>query len=189
MLRYTLGIHIARGAAIAANALLLASAAPPLAAQQAPPAAPGARPASRRLLSHDTPAPGAFSLEQMLSYPYIEELAASPTQPRFAWVTVRAGVRNVWAASGPDYAPHQLTDYRNDDGQELTNLSISSDGKFVVYVRGGDHDANWDAEGGLQPNPNHSPAQPKVQIWAVALSDAGARTPPQLLAEGDKPVL
>ena len=28
-----------------------------------------------------------------------------------------------------------------DDGQELTNLSFSSDGKTVVYVRGGRHAA------------------------------------------------
>ena len=151
MLRNALGTHIARAAAIAANALVIASAIVPLAAQQA------------------RKAPDPFSLEQMLSYPFIEELATSPTQPRLAWVTVRAGVRNVWAASGPDYAAHQLTDYRADDGQELTNLSISGDGKFVVFVRGGDHDANWEPEGGVQPNPSHSPTQPKVQIWAVAL--------------------
>jgi dipeptidyl aminopeptidase/acylaminoacyl peptidase len=171
MLRNELGTHIARGVAIAANALVIASAIAPLAAQQAPKAR------------------DPFSLEQMLSYPYIEELVTSPTQPRLAWVTVRAGVRNVWAASGPDYAAHQLTDYRADDGQELTNLSISGDGRFVVFVRGGDHDANWDPEGGVQPNPSHSPTQAKVQIWAVALDNGGAPSAPKLLADGDQPVL
>ena len=55
-------------------------------------------------------------------------------------------------------------------------------------MRGGDHDANWDAEGGLQPNPNHSPVQPKVQIWSVAIGN-GARATPKLLADGDYPVL
>ena len=134
-------------------------------------------------------ADGSFSLEQILSYPYTEELTTSATQSRLAWVLVRAGVRNIWGASGPDFTARQLTNYRDDDGQELTNLSISSDGKFVVFVRGGDHDANWDAEGGLQPNPAHSPVQPKVQIWSIAFGDASSRSAPKLLADGDQPVL
>jgi hypothetical protein len=173
MLRNVPGKRLALGAAIVASAVSICAAAAPLAAQKA-------RTAS---------APGAFSMEQILSYPYVEEMVASPTQAKFAWVVVRSGVRNVWGASAPDFTPHQLTDYRADDGQELTNLSISGDGKFVVYVRGGDHDANWDAEGGLQPDPNHSPVQPKMQIWAVSLGEASTPTAPKLLADGDLPVL
>jgi len=46
-------------------------------------------------------------------------------------------------ASAPDFAPRKLWDSGTDDGQELTNLNISDDGKYVVYVRGGSHDANW----------------------------------------------
>jgi dipeptidyl aminopeptidase/acylaminoacyl peptidase len=189
MLRKALGLRIARGAANVAHAAMVGAALAPLAAQQTSPAAPVARPPARSILTRVTSAPATFSLEQMLSYPYIEELVTSPTQSRLAWVTVRAGVRNIWVASGPDFAAHQLTDYRDDDGQELTNLSISADGKFVVFVRGGDHDANWDPEAGVQPNPSHSPAAPKVQIWAAALSDAGGRAAPKLIAEGDQPVV
>jgi dipeptidyl aminopeptidase/acylaminoacyl peptidase len=189
MLRNAPGSRIAQGAALAACAVMLGAALAPLPAQQAPAATPPARPTSIARTAHAVLAPGAFSLEQILSYPYVENMVASPTQPTFAWVVVRAGVRNIWGASGPDFTPHQLTDYRADDGQELTNLSISGDGKVVVFVRGGDHDANWDAEGGLQPDPSHSPTQPKVQIWAVAIGDGSARTAPKLLADGDLPVL
>jgi len=185
MLSNAPAVRLARGAAIAASAALIAATA---LAQQAP-SPPPARPGSVISAARGLLAPSSVSLEQMLSYPYIEELVTSPTQPRLAWVTVRAGVRNIWAASGPDFTAHQLTDYRADDGQELTNLAISSDGKAVVFVRGGDHDANWDAEGGLQPNPSHSPTQPKVQIWSVALNDGGAPSAPKLLADGDQPVL
>jgi dipeptidyl aminopeptidase/acylaminoacyl peptidase len=95
------------------------------------------------------------------------------------------GVRNVWTAEGPDWKAHQLTRYTADDGQELTNLSFSPDGNTVVYVRGGDHDANWDAEGNLPPDPSSSPEQPTVEIWAVSVR-GGA---PTLLAEGDEPVI
>ena len=189
MLRNAPGKRLAQGAAIVAGAVSLCAATAPLAAQKARDAAPPARPTSVTQMARAALAPGAFSIEQILSYPYVEEMAASPTQSKFAWVVVRSGVRNVWGASGPDFTPHQLTDYRADDGQELTNLSVSGDGKFVVYVRGGDHNANWDAEGGLQPDPNHSPVQPKVQIWAAGLGDAASRTAPKLLADGDLPVL
>ena len=169
------------GAAIAANALVFASAIVPLVAQQAPLDTPASRP-EPAACPRATSAPGPFSLEQMLSYAYIEELVTSPTQPRLAWVTVRAGVRNVWAAAGPDYAAHQLTDYRADDGQELTNLSISGDGKFVVFVRGGDHDANWDARRRRTAKPEpfaHAAQSPSLgggaRQWRRALRAEAAR--------------
>src|SRR5262249_51489850 len=71
----------------------------------------------------------------------------------------------------------------DDDGQELTNLSFSADGMTIVYVRGGDHGANWPADGNLQPNPASSPTQPHVQVWAVAVAGGS----PRLLGEGDQP--
>jgi dipeptidyl aminopeptidase/acylaminoacyl peptidase len=70
-----------------------------------------------------------------------------------------------------------------DDGQELTSLSISSDGKYVVYVRGGDHGSNWESSVGV--NPLMSATQIKVQIWTIPF--AGGE--PKLLAEGDEPVI
>src|ERR1019366_8653699 len=69
---------------------------------------------------------------------------------------------------------------------ELGQLSFSADGKTVVYVRGGDHDANWPAEGGLAPDPSLSPVQPKVQIWAVPTA---ADSAPRMLADGDEPAI
>lgn len=128
----------------------------------------------------------SFTLEQILSYPYSQQLTAAPTGSRIAWIVDQRGVRNVWAAAGPAFAPHRLTDYRADDGQELTNLSLSRDGTVAVYVRGGDHDANWPAAGNLQPDPAHSPEQPVLQIWAVPGDGHAA---PKLLAEGDAPVI
>jgi len=110
---------------------------------------------------------GGFTIEQITSYPYPSELTVAPTGSRLAWVFNERGVRNIYAAEGPDFQPHKLTSYTGDDGQELTNLSISADGKWVVYVRGGDHDANWAAEGGLAPDPTSSPVQPRVEIFAV----------------------
>ncbi len=167
-----------RGAALAA---LLALAAP--AAAQAP-RAPA--PLPPLLAPHGAP----FTLEQIESAPFPQELVASPSGDRVAWVFNERGVRNVYAAEAPAWKARRLTPYTADDGQELTNLAFSSDGHTVVYVRGGDHDSNWPAEGSLAPDPTSSPQQPKVQIWAVSADDAtGAPAAPKLLADGDAPVV
>ncbi len=128
---------------------------------------------------------GSFTLDQVLSYPYPQEVVAAPTGERIAWVFNEQGVRNIYVAEAPDWKARKVTPYTEDDGQELTSLSFSPDGATVVYVRGGDHDSNWQAEGNLPPDPTSSPVQPKVEIWAVPAA-GGA---PKLLADGDAPVV
>jgi dipeptidyl aminopeptidase/acylaminoacyl peptidase len=130
------------------------------------------------------PAP---TLDQVLSYTYDSGLVASEKGDRFAWVENLRGVRNIWSAGAADTQPRQLTHYTADDGQELTQLTFSADGSLLLYVRGGDHDANWPAQGNLAPNPDSSPSEAKVTIWSVSLADS-ASTPVQV-AEGDSPAL
>ncbi len=130
-------------------------------------------------------AQGTFTFPQILGYPFPTELVASPAGPAIAWVFTQRGVRNIWFAQAPDYAPRQLTAYTEDDGQELTNLSFSKDGTHIVYVRGGDHGANWPAPGNLMPDPASSPVQPRMQVWSVAVA-GGA---PVLVGEGDVPAI
>ncbi|HLY05673.1 MAG TPA: prolyl oligopeptidase family serine peptidase [Rhizomicrobium sp.] len=126
-----------------------------------------------------------FTLAQVLDYPYANELAAAENADRIAWVRNVGGVRNVWVADGPSYKPRQVTQYKEDDGQEITNLTFSPDGTHLVYVRGGDHDANWPAEGNLAPDPVSAPDQPKVTIWAASLTGSA----PVKIAEGDAPAI
>ena len=133
-------------------------------------------------LAAQSPAPRAFTLEQVTSYPFPNELVAAPSGGRIAWALNEAGKRNVWVADAPDYTPRRLTDYERDDGQELTSLALSAGGRYVVYVRGGDHGGNWN---GASPNPLSSPVPPKIQIWSV-LATGGA---PILLGDGDEPVI
>jgi dipeptidyl aminopeptidase/acylaminoacyl peptidase len=137
------------------------------------------------LVAMAVPASANFTMEQVLHYPYSDNLASAEHADRIAWVRNVAGVRNVWVAEGPAFKARQVTQYSEDDGQEITQLTFSPDGTHLLYVRGGDHDANWPAEGKLQPDPASSPEEPKVTIWSASLSGAA----PVKIAEGDAPVI
>ena len=120
-----------------------------------------------------------FTLEQIKSYPFPNELTANGN--KLAWAVNEQGRRNIYVAEGPAYAARRLTNYKLDDGQEITSLSISPDGKYVVAVRGGEHGSNWDV---TQPvNPASLPTPFRVQILAIPF--AGGE--PKALAEGDLP--
>jgi dipeptidyl aminopeptidase/acylaminoacyl peptidase len=127
--------------------------------------------------------PGTFSMEQVIAFPFVPELDAAEKGDAIAFVRVLKGVRNVWLANGPGFKPRQVTQYTADDGQEITQLTFSPDGKHLLYVRGGDHDANWEEK--LEPDPASSPVEPKVTIWAAQLS-GGA---PVKVVEGDAPAI
>src|SRR3712207_3146731 len=124
-----------------------------------------------------------FTFAQVRSYPYPTELTAAATGSRIAWAFEERGRRNVWVAEGPAFAPRQLTRYDRDDGQELTSVSVSADGRWVVYARGGDHGSNWDDAAPV--NPTQSPVSPKVQVWAAPCEGGAARA----RGDGDNPVV
>jgi dipeptidyl aminopeptidase/acylaminoacyl peptidase len=126
-----------------------------------------------------------FSMAQILHYPFATELAAAQRGDAVAWVCNLDGVRNVWMARGPAFTPTKVTQFTEDDGQEITQLTFSPDGARLVFVLGGDHDANWPAEGNLAPDPNSSPEQPTTAIWAVPLNGG----PPAKIDDGDEPVI
>lgn len=121
-----------------------------------------------------------FTMEAVKSYPFPTELVASATGSRIAWAMDEQGKRNVYVAEGPDFKARKLTNYANDDGQEITQLTISADGKWVVFVRGGDHGSNWDE--GLPVNPSFAAEQIKVSIISVPFAGGDAKT----LSEGDE---
>src|SRR5436189_5589950 len=106
------------------------------------------------------PASRPFTVEQILGFPSPENLIASPVGSTIAWTFNERGVRNIYFADAPRFEPRRITSYTEDDGQELTQLSFSKDGKTIVYVRGGDHGSNRPGEG--PPNPAESPLQPRI---------------------------
>jgi dipeptidyl aminopeptidase/acylaminoacyl peptidase len=124
----------------------------------------------------------SYTLEQVKSYPFPNELTAAVTGSRLAWALNERGARNIFVAEGPDFRARQLTTYRMDDGQELTSVSVSPDGRFVVYVRGGDHGSNWDDL--LPVNPASAPVPVKPGLWSAPFGGGESK----LLSEGgDEP--
>jgi len=139
-------------------------------------------PLAARSIQQHTPPP-AFTVDQILGFPSPENLVASPVGSTIAWTFNERGVRNIYVADAPGFQPRRITPYGEDDGQELTQLSFSSDGTSVVYVRGGDHGSNRQTE--APPNPAENPVQPRVQIWSIRIA-GGA---PKLIGDGDDPVI
>jgi dipeptidyl aminopeptidase/acylaminoacyl peptidase len=133
--------------------------------------------------SHAATTAQSFTLEQIKGYPFPNELTSSATGSRIAWAFDERGARNIWVAEGPEFKARRVTNYETDDGQELTSLAVSADGKYVVYVRGGDHGSNFDSSVGV--NPGLTATQMRVQIWSVSFAGGD----PKLLGEGDEPLI
>ena len=121
-----------------------------------------------------------FTLEQVLSSPFPSELAASPKGERIAWVFDAQGKRNVWVAEGPGFKARQLTQYNEDTGQEITNIVFTHDGKWIVFVRGGDQNS-----AGESPNPASDAGGARQEILAVSFDNGSVLR----LGEGDAPVV
>ena len=127
-----------------------------------------------------------FTLPRAMDFPFPCDLVTDRAGNRMAWVRIVGGERNIWVADGPGATPRQVTQFKGDEGVEITQLTFSPDGKSLVFVRGGDHDGNWAAEGDLAPNAMSSPETPKVEIWRA---DPSGKQPAAKVTEGDAPAL
>jgi dipeptidyl aminopeptidase/acylaminoacyl peptidase len=121
-----------------------------------------------------------FTLEQIMSAPFPTGLTAAPKGGAIAWVLNQKGARNLWAAEAPDYKGRQLTNYRDDDGQEIDQITFTPDGRSILYVRGGDFETHRD-----NPNPASLPDGVEQDIWIIPLA-GGA---PRKIAEGNEPAI
>ena len=122
-------------------------------------------------------------LDAFLSYDFASDLTAPDSGDRIAWVELHDGVRNLWFAQAPDYRPRRLTNGTADDGQELSDLSWSPDGRVLAWERGAVEHNGW-ANGMPAANPASAVVQPQMEIW---VSSAGGA--PVKVGEGESPVV
>jgi dipeptidyl aminopeptidase/acylaminoacyl peptidase len=120
------------------------------------------------LLVPTTYAQQPFTLEQVTSAPFPSELTAAPAKQRVAWVFNAVGRRNLWiaepAANG-EFKAKQITSYKEDDGQDLGQLSWTPDAATLVFTRGGD----FESPERSYPNPQSFPQGVQQTVWAVSL--------------------
>ena len=121
-----------------------------------------------------------FTIEQILSYSFSYGLASAKKADRIAWLEFEQGKRTVYTAAAPDFKPVRLANFMDDDGTDLTSLSISDDGSTVVFVLGSNPNrAGWVA------NPSQFPDGSEQAIWAVRSREAN----PFRLTAGASPAL
>jgi dipeptidyl aminopeptidase/acylaminoacyl peptidase len=126
----------------------------------------------------------SFTLEQVLSAPFPSAPVVSPSSGKIAWVYNARGVRDIWVAEPPGYRGHSVTAYTEDDGQEISELQWTPDGREIVYVRGeGANDA------GEYPNPTNDPKGAEQQVWVVAVQGTAAQKAPRPIGEGSQPAV
>ncbi len=123
-----------------------------------------------------------FSMEDITSYPFPAELVASTGDSKMALTINEKGIRNIYVAEGPGFVLRKLTDYKEDDGQEISSVSISANGRWLVFVKGADHGA-YDER--VPRNPSSAPYAQQIQVFSIPFE--GGK--PILLDEGDYPII
>jgi dipeptidyl aminopeptidase/acylaminoacyl peptidase len=123
----------------------------------------------------------APSIDALQGAPIPNGLIGSPTHATLAWVENARGVRTIFAASAPTFVARALTHFRDDDGQTLSALTFSSDGRTLLFVRGSGPGGD-----GFQLNPTSNPDGAEQAVWAVASDGLSA---PRRIADGAAPVL
>lgn len=122
-----------------------------------------------------------IQLEQFLSHPVAANLVASPSGRLLAWTVNDHGKRNIFIGRNEEAASiRQLTQYNEDDGQELSDLLFSNDEKYIIYVRGGSANRY-----GQHPNPASLAEGVEQALWFVAVDNPSV---PDKLANGNQPV-
>lgn len=119
-----------------------------------------------------------FTIDAVLSAPYSSNLTGVGN--RVVWVVTEKGARTIWTATFPNPKPRQLTKQLIDDGQDLGKLTLSPDGRWVAYVRGGGKNKE-----GVSPNPTSNPVGAEQVIFVAKTDDL---TTPVRVGAGSRPV-
>lgn len=123
-----------------------------------------------------------FTLESIFNTPFIYGVTASSKTADIVFTSVDKGARNVFLAKYPYYQTKKLTNFNQDEGQEITSLSITADGMWAVFVRGGDHGGNATPR---PINPSSSIVTPTIGVYSINLKTNQVKS----LGDGDYPMV
>jgi dipeptidyl aminopeptidase/acylaminoacyl peptidase len=119
------------------------------------------------------------NLEQFLTHPTESNFVSSTDGKNIAWTINDAGKRNVMIKTGSEL-PRMLTDYQQDDGQEISQLAFSPNGTKLIFVRG--DGAN---QKGQSPNPA---SLTEGTEQAIYFKDIASKTAPSKITQGHSPL-
>ena len=125
-----------------------------------------------------------FSLDAVLSAPFIDEVAASPDGTTIAYIAHERDLRNVYVSRAG--MTKRLTSFDTDDGEEIGALAFSRDGGALTYVRGGGYNRE-----GMVANPRSFPVPPERVVWVADTHggkpmNAGVGNSPYLSPDGSR---
>ncbi|MEP7070690.1 MAG: hypothetical protein ABI789_15685, partial [Usitatibacter sp.] len=118
------------------------------------------------------------TIGQLDGAPFASGLVAAPAGGTVAWVLNARGVRNVWAADAAGGRARAVTAFTGDDGQDITDLTFTRDGRTLYFVRGGGPN-----RAGEVPNPTSDAGGAEQAVWRVGLDGSAARR----VVEGSQP--
>lgn len=121
-----------------------------------------------------------YTVEDVLSAPFSTSLTSARAAEQIAWVAIERGVRTVFTAPAPGFEPRVLYAAPGDDGQDLSGLSLTADGRTAVWVRGGPP-----GKDGASQNPESLPLGVVQEVFAA--DTAGG--PVRRIGPGNVPVL
>lgn len=106
----------------------------------------------------------AFSLQQVMSAPFVDHLTASPDGSVLVWKVYERGRYNIYTNAGG--SSHRVTPYTGDDGLDIDDVHILPSNDAVIYARGGVGDNG----GGDNINPLSLIPPPARTVYIAPLS-------------------
>jgi len=125
-----------------------------------------------------TRSPNRKVLEALLAAPLVYQPARSADAESIAFVTREGRSRAVYFARRGE-AARALVSYPDDDGQELSQVTVSQHGRLVAFERGGPPNGK-----GEVANPRSLTHPPQRQIWLISTAGNGTA---RLVAAGSDP--
>lgn len=127
---------------------------------------------------------GQHTIENLLSSPFPTYLVGSADGSTIAWLFNDKGSRNIFMAKAPKFEAKMVTNYLGDEGVEVNSLTLSSDGKYLAFVRGNSVNSK-----GEPANPAQLQTSTERIVWVMDIAKnvnrkIGAGSAPRFSKDG-----